>query len=59
VGFDDGAGNTWAFDGSAAAITPIRCTGLSLLRGSGIKLHTSTVGYISAPVNTGHAEIET
>lgn len=56
-GFNDGSGNNWAFDGSAAAITGLRAVNMSLLRGGDFKIHTSTTGYVSVPTSTGSSTV--
>lgn len=56
-GFNDGSGNKWAFDGSAAAVTSIRATGISLLRGADMKLHASTTGRVDVATSTGSSTV--
>jgi hypothetical protein len=56
-GFNDGSGNNWAFDGSAAATPRLRVTDLTLLNGADFKVHASSKGYISAPTTTGSSVV--
>lgn len=52
-----GFSNYYAFDGSAAAITRLKCESLSLLLGADFRLHASTTGWVSAPTCTGGSRL--
>ena len=60
VGFETQGGTPnkpWAFDGSAGAITDLRVTGLSLLRGAEFKVHASSTGWINPATTTGSGKV--
>jgi hypothetical protein len=58
VGFDDGSGNPWSFDGSGYATVGLRVEGLTLKNGADFKTHASSSGYINPQEFTGHAKTE-
>lgn len=58
VPFATSAGNPWAFDGNAGAITDFHFEGISLLRGSDIRLDPASVGYVNVQTSTGSARVD-
>lgn len=58
VGFATSAGNPWAFDGNAAAITDFHFEGISLLRGADMRLDPASVGYVNVQTASGSARVD-
>lgn len=53
-----GWSNYFAWDSSAAAVTRLRCSDLSLLLGADVKLHASSTGRLHIGTSTGGSRVE-
>lgn len=58
TGYETSAGNPWAMDCDAGAITDYQIEGLSLLRGADLRLHASSVGYCNPQTVSGSSRLE-
>lgn len=58
VGFATSAGNPWAFDGNAGAITDFHFENLSLLRGADMRIDPSSVGYVNVQTSSGSVRVD-